>query len=255
MSDKRNNHRLDLPDYECIDPSLGEQMWRLADPECPAELQGQLQTHQAYCSHCRLQGAFEDKVVGGLGSKRLRLSKVPPRIISFPEPAGAWGAGLGAVALAAGFALLMLLPPRTTLDGRIMRGDETQAAILRPVADEVTLGGHPRLRWTPLEGATRYEVRIEQVGGGYAFRTATTETELSVPEGMQLPVGERYRLVVEPVPRHAAPEGGLRSSFATGGIGRWLEYRLRRGSRGGLALGGLGVILLGASLFLGRPRH
>ena len=84
--------------------------------------------------------------------------------------------------------------------------------------------------------------------------TTTQETQIRVPEGMELPVGQRYRVMVEPVPRHVAPDGHLGSSFSTGSVMSWLGYRLRQGQRAGQALAVVGLALLAFSVPFIRRR-
>jgi hypothetical protein len=254
MNENRDTTRQDIPEYECIDPVLGEQMWRLADKDCPADLKERLATHLTFCAHCRLQASFNEKMGEGLESGELRLRKAPAGILAFPGVVRTWSTGLGAVALAAGLALLMMLPPRTALDGKSVRNADQAAAITSPVADEVVLGGRPQLSWTPLEGATRYEVSVQQVGSDESWITTTTEAEVQIPEGMELDVGQRYRVMVETVPRHVGPSSGMNSSFSTGNPGQWLGYRLGHGQRSGQVLGVLGALLLAGALFM-RPRR
>lgn len=236
-----------LPDddcgYECIEPTLGEQIWRLGAPDCPAELRPRLEAHLRHCAHCRLELAIERRVGAELETGGLRIS--PGRGGSRKA---AWFSGAGVAALAAGLALLLLAPPRAAHQDMIVRGDD-QPAIERPVPDEVVRGGRPQLRWTELAGANRYQVRITMVDGGYTWTSTTTEPQAAVPEGMELPVGARFRAEVEPIPAHAAPDGALRTSFRTGDAGEWFSYRLRRGAPAGRWLAGAGV--LGALTGLG----
>lgn len=241
MSDNKPSPPPNGGEYECVDPALGAELWRLADPSCPEELRGRLETHVAFCADCRLQLAVDRKavailqdessvdipVVAGLERTRGRLS--------------GWSAGLGATALAAGLALLILLPPRAPHESLTLRGDDGPV-IERPVADEVVRGRTPALRWTALTGATRYDVRIEAVAGNYRWSTQTETPSASVPQDRELPPQTRFRISVSPIPAHVAPDGALRSSFRTGGTGAWLAHRLRHGAAAGRVLGGVGLL-------------
>lgn len=230
--------------YDCLDPTLGNELWRLADPDCPAELRGRLETHMTYCADCRLQIAVERHATGGLRDGSLVLA---PDTDQWGRPAF-WIAGLGATALAAGLALLVLMPPTAPHEHLTLRGDDGPA-IERPVADEVVLGREPTVRWTPLDGATRYDLRVEAVDGDYNWSVSTDTPAATVPQDRSLPADTRFRVRVQPVPAHLAPDGALRSSFRTGGFGAWFGHRLRHGAAAGRALGGVGLLGLVAGMF------
>jgi hypothetical protein len=145
------------------------------------------------------------------------------------------------MATAAGLALVLLRAPGAPHDDRLVRG-ASAPSIIRPVAEEIVRGGNPTIRWPIIEGATRYEVEITRADGQIAWETTTSESQATVPTAEALDLGDRYRVVVTPVPPHVAPEGALRTSFATGDLVAWSGYRLRRGDDGGRVLGGLGIL-------------
>ena len=223
--------------FECLDPTLGNELWRLADPDCSAEVRGRLETHATFCADCRLRLAVERHAAAGLRDGSLALA---------PDADGRgrlalWTTGLGAAALAAGLALLVLMPPAAPHEQLTLRGDEGPA-IERPVADEVVFGREPTVRWTPLDGATRYDLRVEAVDGDYDWSISTDTPAATVPGDRSLPADTRFRVRVAPVPAHLAPDGALRSSFRTGGLGAWFGHRLRHGADSGRALGGMGML-------------
>jgi hypothetical protein len=220
----------------CLDEKLSAELWRLEDPDCPSDLRQRLDHHVTYCAACRLQLAVERRIAGGLADGSLKLRRRRPA-------AGTWFTGAGAAALAAGLAMILLLPPLAALDGVTVRGDD-QPGIERPVPDEVVFGRRPTLRWTPVSGATSYEVRVTAVDDNATWTTTTTGTEVTVPEGFELQENARYRLRVETTPAHVAPDGGLATSFSTGGAGSWLQYRLTHSAAGGRWVGGLGALSL-----------
>jgi hypothetical protein len=234
---------------DCLDPVLGGQVWRLDAPDCADELRGRLEHHLAYCAACRLQRAVEREVEAGLRGGDLLLAPAAPRLDRF----AGLTAACGTLALAAGLAVLLVLPPAAPHDAMVLRGDDGPA-IERPVPDEVVRGGRPTLRWTPLAKATRYDVKVTAVDGDHAWATSTREPVATVPPEAELPVGARYRVRVEPVPAHLAPDGALHTSFRTGGLGEWFGYRLGHGRAGGRWLGGAGLVglLAGALGLLAR---
>jgi len=154
--------------------------------------------------------------------------------------------GIGA-ALAAGLALLVLMPPSAPHEQMTLRGDEGPS-IERPVAEEVVLDRRPTVRWTALPRARTYAVTVEAVGGDYRWTTNTDTPEATVPAGEELPTDTRFRVSVEPVPAHAAPDGALRSSFRTGDPAAWFGHRLRHGADLARGLGTVGFLGFAAGL-------
>jgi hypothetical protein len=241
MSDNRPSPPPNGGEYECVDPILGSELWRLADPSCPDELRDRLETHVAFCADCRLQLAVDRKAVEILRDEGLVDLPQPVASGRSGDKLSGWTTGVGATALAAGLALLLLLPPGAPHESLTLRGDDGPV-IERPVADEVVFGREPTLRWTPLPGATRYNVQIEAVAGDYRWSTMTETPTASVPHDRALPPESRFRISVAAIPAHVAPDGALRSSFRTGGAGAWLAHRLRHGAAAARALGGLGLL-------------
>ena len=56
--------------YECVDPLLGQEMWRLDAPEADATLRRALENHLAICHACRMAVAFEDHLPNVLSARR-----------------------------------------------------------------------------------------------------------------------------------------------------------------------------------------
>jgi len=81
-----------------------------------------------------------------------------------------------------------------------------------------------------MPGARAYDVTVAAVGGDALWSERTEATSVTVPPAAALPVGQRYRAVVTPVPPYAGPAGGLRESFATGGAEEFVRYRAAAGS-------------------------
>jgi len=227
---------------ECIDPGLGEDIWRLDDPGCPPDLRGRLTVHLVHCAGCRLRRAVGREIGVGLAGAGLSAAErtARPRWIR----GTAW---LGAAALAAGLALLMLSPPAGRRTDLTLRGEDGPA-IERPTPDAVVTARQPELRWTPIPEATRYQVMLESVDGAFRWNTETDAAKARVPADASLPRDTRFRVVVTPVPGYLAPAGGLRSSFRTGSPTAWFSQRLKRGSGPGRGLLVVGLVALLASL-------
>lgn len=246
-----NGYKTEVNPYEveCIDPELAGQLWRLDDPACPDDWRERLTAHVAHCAGCRLERAVARQVAGGLVNGTLA---VPQRTTG--ETWTRRTILLGAVSLAAGLALVLLSPPAGRRADLTLRGEDGPA-IVRPAPDEVVGARRPELRWTPVPEATRYHVVVESVDGTYRWETETDVAHAEVPAGRELPVGERFRVLVTPVPPYLAPAGGLRSSFHTGGPAAWFGHRLVHGSGPGRGLLLLGVAAMVASLTLAGSRR
>jgi len=234
----------------CLDEALAGELWQLAREDCPDDLRARLENHVRYCAACRLQLAVERSIAAGLAAGDLRIARAPRRSLPL------WLTGAGSLALAAGLALVLLLPPVAPHFADVVRG-AGEPLIERPVPDEVVLGNRPTLRWAPVFGATSYEVRVTEVAGGSSWSTRTAATEVRIPVGFELDGDARYRLRVDPTPAHLAPPGGMTTSFRTADAGRWAGYRLTHAPAGVRWLGGLGLAaaLAGvATLLAGRFR-
>lgn len=228
------------PDYECIDPELGAELWRLEDPDTDDELRSRLGRHLRHCAACRQRNALSRVVAEGLRDGRLTLR---------PVAAGAswaiWSQGLGAGALAACLALMLALPPRLPATALTMRGGDGPV-VTAPLPGSVILDRTPVLRWTAVAPATRYHVTIREVGGDYQWQGETTAPEIAVPAGARLPRPARLRASVEPVPAYVVPDGALQFSFRTGTLGEFALFRLTAASRPvliGVFLGTLGLMI------------
>jgi hypothetical protein len=229
--------------YECIDPALGTNMWRLDVDDTAEELRARLDTHLHYCADCRIQRRVIAAVSTGLSEGSLHLSK-PGRGPLISRTLSA----TGIVALAASLLLMFAMPPVATHQKMAVRGGNAGQEITRPVPDEILRDRSPVITWQPLADATSYKVRIEGVGNDYKWSQTTSGSEISVPADNNLPVSERFRVFVEPVPAYLAPAGGWRSSFSTASLLPFVKYRIGAApaeSRS-LAIFALGMIILGA---------
>lgn len=246
-----NEREIPQDGYECVDPDLGAGLWRLDDPEIDHALRGRLEVHVSICAPCRLQRATEDRVRSGLRSERLVLRGERPLAHITPLRIG----GIGALALAAGIALVFLLPPGTLDKDMLVRGDPEQPAITRPIPGEIVHGNQPCIEWTPIEGATSYRVTLRQVDGQDEWSHETADPQACVPADAPLATSARYRVLLETVPAYLASGGGLHSSFRTGTIGEVMRYRLDTAPAWATALGALGALLGGLGVFWRVFRH
>ena len=98
----------DISGYECIDPRLGSDLWRLEDPDTDAAIRARLETHVTFCASCRQQRAVESATVVGLRMGELSLGSSAGRGLRRIR----WLAGVGAASLATGLALVLTAPAR-----------------------------------------------------------------------------------------------------------------------------------------------
>jgi len=240
----------DTPEHECIDPGLGEQLWRLDDPATGAGRRERLETHVRFCDACREQRQFAELVAADVASGAVSLSGGRA-----PSPrAGPWLLGGGALAMAAALLAILIATPRAPEP--LLRGEPARPGILRPVADQVVLGGTPDLAWSDLPGARAYVVTVTAADGGSRWTARTEGPAVAVPDSAALAVGQRYRIAVVPVPAGVGPRGGLRGSFHTGGPLAVARDRLARAPAAILALGVLGLLaVVGGAVvsWVGRP--
>lgn len=208
-------------DYECIDPSLGEHLWRLDDPTTAADLQTRLQRHLRHCSVCRQRVALSRTVAEGLQDGRLVIRPMQADRRVWSE----WSLNLGVGVLAACLALVFVLPPRLPGLDLVMRGGNGPF-IAAPLPGSVVLDRTPVIRWTRIERASSYRVSLREVGGDFQWSGETTSPEVSLPASARLPVSARFRVGVEPVPAHLVADGALQTSFRTGTWREFAAFRL-----------------------------
>ncbi len=244
MDEKKPDHH----DFECVEPALGDEMWRLDSPALDAALHSRLDNHLMVCDACRIRRATEARIAAGLSDGTLVLPRTRPLVADVRRPRMRVMAWSGGLAVAASLLLLMVMSPRARDDGRIVRSAD-EPRFLRPVEGEVVSGGHPRLSWAPIEGASAYRLTISEVGGDYAWRGETADHNLTVPASAALPLARDYRAFLEPVPADLAQPGGVTVSFRAGDLREHTAYRLAASSPWIKVLGLAGVfLLLGATV-------
>ncbi len=241
--------------YECVQPELGDELWRLDDPDTDPRLREWLVRHRAVCDACRLTRAIGNRLQGEVATGSVVIGTdgdgAGMRRPSWRRPAH-W-IRAGGLALAASLVLVFVLPPSTTGLDLLFRTSVEQSGILRPVEDERLVTDTPRIAWLPVAGASEYRVTIRQVDGRYRWQDVVTVPELVVPGEADLPAGARLRAIVEPVPDDLLPPGELSVTFRRTGYPRFAIYRLAAAPVPVKALLSLGLILV---IFgLGRVLH
>ncbi|MFH1842658.1 MAG: hypothetical protein ABIF77_05580 [bacterium] len=259
-------------DYECVEPELGALLWQYDLSETGSDLRRRLDNHLVVCDACRLSRSVGENVASGLRAGSLHL---PPAIVqplprqrtdrtvgrttdrTDERPAAArTPLGIvGGLALAASLALILWLPPLPVDHDLISRDDPGAAHFLRPVEGEVILDKTPTLSWTPIAGATRYRVTVQDPDGTFHWQGTTKETELTVPGASAAPDQARFRAVLEPIPADLAQPEGISVSFRTGDLRAYLGFRLGTAHAWVLWLGLIGGGLLAATGWLNLRRR
>lgn len=224
--------------HECIDPDLGQDLWRLDDPSTAPELRQALLRHCHHCSACASTRALADLLDRAVKSGVVDLAG--PR--RHGQRRAQWSLSLGGAALAASLALVLLLPPPA--EQAPTRAALPPVRVIRPVTDEVIATPRPTISWTALERARAYEVTVTTEAGEERWRTRTEATEVRLPAGSDIDAHGRYRIWIEPVPSHLTPSGRFGSSFIRGDAWDAGRYRLKHAAGWVVALGGLGIALL-----------
>lgn len=236
-------------DYECIDESLGQEIWRLDDPETTAEVLDRLQGHLEFCAHCRSIRLIHNSLESGLKSGELKIQS--PQPVGWIRPLAQVSSWMGGVAAAAAVVLMFVQVPVPLLDNQLVRrGSDPE--ITRPVADEIISNRRPVIQWENVEGANRYRVEVTAVGSDFTFSQTVETPEVKIPADQTLPGETRFRVNIQPVPIHLVKNGGYNSSFKTAKAGEYTRYRWSMRSElsrtlgwagmGGFALGVLGLI-------------
>ncbi len=239
-------------EYECIDRELGSNLWRLDSDDTAPELRKRLETHVSFCADCRIRRRINAEMSTGLNKGHLQL---PPKagLNLFSRSVTA----TGFLALAASVLFMFMLPPVPAHQKMVVRGDDNIKTIISPIPDEVLLNHNPTISWQFLPEATSYQVRVEGVGNAYKWQQKTSDSQIQIPAGKNLPNSERFRVFVEPVPGYLAPAGGWRSSFSTASILPFLKYRIGAAPLmvQVMSLFSLGLLALGAITPLVRKRR
>jgi hypothetical protein len=122
----------------------------------------------------------------------------------------------------------------------------------RPVEGEVVASQSPHLVWTPVDGATSYEITLRAVGRDWVWRSSSDQPDVTVPRSASLPGDCEIRAQVQPVPHDLAPTEGRGVMFRSGSRMDLVAQRLRHGSPLAQTLGVLGILLIAAG-FRRRP--
>ncbi|MBU0743617.1 hypothetical protein KKG45_10390 [bacterium] len=236
--------------FECVQPELGEQLWRLDTDDVAPDLWRRLERHLRVCDDCRLQRAVHDRLgsLGAAGGIDIEVEPECPLQLRVRRP-GRFLAACGGLALAASLVLATLLPPAQPRLPGTSRGEDPESGFLRPVEGEVLNDGTPILSWRPIAGATSYRLEIKQIDGDYGWQEGADGASVRLPAEAALPARGRFLVLLEPVPADLTPLGGVSVSFRRAGLAATLGYRIQAAPLAVHLLGWLGL----ASLLLAAP--
>ena len=211
--------------FECIDPPVGGQIWRLGQAGLEPGRQAELEAHFSACHACRLLVNLDAHARELARQGRLE-NPAPIPGLRVPRSFGnraTWVAGL---ALAASLAAVWVLPPRPVGNARSVRGVD-HVRFLRPVEGEVLAAGHPVFRWTPVAGVSRYLVEIRDQDGRSLWEGESASPAIRLPEQFALQHGRDYKALLSVQPADLVPPGGTSVLFRSGSPWRVALHRLR----------------------------
>lgn len=214
--------------FECVDPSVGESIWRLEEPDVDPQLRAELLAHVSACHACRLLVRLDEKARELAKSGSLELPAPPGPAPQRPglRPRRIHVASVAGLALAACLAAILLTPPQPVTGRLSVRGNE-RTRFLRPVEGEVVSASRPVLRWTPLEGASRYFVEIRDEDGAAIWQGESESATIRLPGDVPLESGRNYKALLSVQPADLLAPGQTSVLFRSDG--RWREalHRLR----------------------------
>lgn len=217
-------HPVDTP-FECIESRVGGQLWRLQDPGTSTAERAEIEAHLEICHACRLVLQVDAAVTRAVGHGVLDREPEVTRIRA-GRPRLAQAAVLASLPLAACLAGMLLLPPRPIHGGAVTRGTE-ETRFLRPVEGEIVATSQPSLRWTPVAGASRYEVELRDRSGKPVWRGESVDPSIRTDGTPSLPPGGEYRALLSVQPADLLPPGRVSVAFKTGTLGEAILHRLR----------------------------
>ncbi len=211
--------------FECVDPAVGAQLWRLEQGDADPQLRATLEAHLSVCHACRLLVRLDETAhdVGRRGLLRAVATRAGAPTVRWGRAREAW---MPALALAASLVLVLTLPPRSVLGPGTMRGVDI-VRFVRPVEGEVVAAPRVQLRWTPVPGATRYHVELRDAAGRAVWQGESAEPAVEISERGTLAPGQEYRALLTVQPADLLPPGAPSVRFRAGSPPAAFAHRLR----------------------------
>lgn len=213
---KAINNKDNAMHYECVEPNLGAQMWRLEDKTTAVALRSRLKVHLSICHRCRLLTTLDQRLGEGVRTGAIQSS----------EGRLEWLHRLPGLLAAACLALVFLLPPESDRGPVLERAGAEYWKVIQPISGELLTSHTPLVKWEPLERATSYKVEISGLDVEFNWSSTISATELRLPPETGLPDQGKFQVVVTPVPGYLASPTGAVSWFRTGGWMSLVVYRL-----------------------------
>ncbi len=211
--------------HECIEPSIGDQIWRLEAGNLDPELQRKLTAHLQACQHCQEIVDLDSEARSLL---REGLLKVPADTAPLREfRRWHWqGLGFSGFAAAACLLLMILLPPRPAGITVLHRGDDSPR-FTSPVEGEVVSNRFRELRWTALHGVTSYRIHLIDESGNRIWEGDSREPMLELPESLDLGENSTYQARLSVQPADLLSQGKTTVRFSTACRARIGMHRMR----------------------------
>jgi hypothetical protein len=121
---------------------------------------------------------------------------------------------------------MVLSPPRPVSNGLSERGADP-IRFLRPVEGEVLSTARPHLRWTPIDGASRYFVEVRDSDGRSLWGGESPDPAIRVPEDASLVRGRAYKALLSAQPADLVEPGQTSVVFRCDSLWRTVLHRLR----------------------------
>jgi len=241
---------VNMNSYECVEPEVGDQIWRYGLPDIDSETRGLLGDHLKMCDRCRLAQALEREAEAGLQAGRLTVAAASlPN--ARPSRSKRWtrldkGTGLAAASLMAATLAFVLLLPHGALERSLpTRGEGGAPGFHHPAEGEVVLGSRPQLSWQPVDGARSYRVTVNSTDGSFSWEGVTEDTEIVLPAGVTVPAATSLRAELHTVPADLLPLEGISVEFRTSTLPGFLGHRFKVAPGWVFLPGALGVLLMG----------
>lgn len=213
--------------FECVDPSVGQELWRLQQPDLDPALRATLEAHLAACHACRLMVRLDAKAQELARAGRLDSLDAGPAVRArHPLLGHARSPWAAALPLAASLVAMLALPPRPITQEQTARGPDL-VRFTRPVEGEVVSTRRPELRWTPIPAASGYAVELRDREGRPVWTGTSTVPELRVPEEAALMPGREYRALLSVRPADLAPLAPASVGFRRDSFGSMVLHRVR----------------------------
>jgi hypothetical protein len=207
--------------FECVDPSVGGWLWQLERRDLDPSQRALLEAHVEVCEACAEVVRLDARLRTLVREGRLRA----PTRSRDPGPRRELRIA-AALAFAASVTALLALPPRPATETGLTRGP-ADIRFLRPVEGEVVSTSRPVLRWTAIQGVTRYAIELRDGQGRTVWTGETDRSEIRVDGEAELAPGGEYRALLSVRPADLAPPAPASVLFHRDSPARMLLHRAR----------------------------